>query len=77
MIEVPAESAAITRGWFDRPSVALAPDLLGARLVHDAPEGTVGGRIVEVGPPEELLTRRSAFGTLWSTQESVITSRGS
>jgi ABC-type multidrug transport system fused ATPase/permease subunit len=36
-----------------------------------------GGRIVEVGPPEELLTRRSAFGTLWSTQESAITSGGS
>ena len=57
MIEVPAESAAITRGWFDRPSVALAPDLLGARLVHDAHEGTVGGRIVEVeaySGPEDL-----------------------
>jgi ATP-binding cassette, subfamily B, bacterial len=35
-----------------------------------------GGRIVEVGPPEELLTRRSAFGTLWSTQ-GAMTSGGS
>ena len=27
-----------------------------------------GGRVVEVGPPEELLSRPSAFGSLWSTQ---------
>ncbi len=40
--------AALDRAWFDRPSVELARDLLGARLVHHAPEGTVGGRIVEV-----------------------------
>ena len=26
------------------------------------------GRITEVGPPEELLSRSSAFGSLWSTQ---------
>lgn len=38
----------IERHWFDRPSAELAPDLLGARLVHASPEGTVGGRIVEV-----------------------------
>ena len=35
-----------------------------------------GGRIVEVGPPEDLLTKRSAFGTLWSTQESALTPGG-
>ena len=28
------------------------------------------GRITEVGPPEELLSRSSAFGSLWSTQVS-------
>jgi DNA-3-methyladenine glycosylase len=42
------ESAATERAWFDRPAAALAPDLLGARLVHDSPDGSVGGRIVEV-----------------------------
>lgn len=39
---------ALDRDWFDRPSVDVARDLLGARLVHASPEGTVGGRIVEV-----------------------------
>jgi DNA-3-methyladenine glycosylase len=57
--EVAAEAA-----WFDRPATLLAPDLLGSRLVHDAPEGTVGGRIVEVeayrGP--EDLAAHSARG---------------
>jgi DNA-3-methyladenine glycosylase len=45
------------RTWFDRPALELARDLLGARLVHDAPDGTVGGRIVEVeayAGPEDL-----------------------
>ena len=32
-----------------------------------------GGRITEVGSPEELLSRPSAFGSLWSTQESAMT----
>jgi DNA-3-methyladenine glycosylase len=60
-----ARVAAITdRAWFDRPSVEVAPALLGARLVHAAPEGRVGGRIVEVeayqGP--EDLAAHSARG---------------
>jgi DNA-3-methyladenine glycosylase len=38
----------IDRSWFDRPSVEVARDLLGARLVHAFEDGTVGGRIVEV-----------------------------
>ena len=60
-----ARVAAITdRAWFDRPSAEVAPALLGARLVHAAPEGRVGGRIVEVeayqGP--EDLAAHSARG---------------
>jgi len=54
----------LDRAWFDRPSVAVAEDLLGMRLVHDAPDGRVGGRIVEAeayqGP--EDLAAHSARG---------------
>ena len=57
-------AAAPARAWFDRPSAELAPDLLGARLVHASADGTVGGRIVEVeayrGP--EDLAAHSARG---------------
>lgn len=49
MTEAAAEPSPFpTRAWFDRPSTALARDLLGCRLVHDSPDGTVGGAIVEV-----------------------------
>jgi DNA-3-methyladenine glycosylase len=44
----PAGEADAGHDWFDRPAAALARDLLGSRLVHAAPEGIVGGRIVEV-----------------------------
>lgn len=50
------------RAWFDRHAVELARDLLGSRLVHDAPEGSVGGRIVEVEAyrgPEDLAAHSS------------------
>jgi len=52
------------RDWFDRPSVAVARDLLGMWLVHDHAEGRIAGRIVEVeayqGP--EDLAAHSARG---------------
>ena len=53
---------AVGREWFDRPSPALARDLLGARLVHDSADGMVGGRIVEVEAyrgPEDLAAHSS------------------
>lgn len=57
-------SPALQRGWFDRPAEALAPLLLGARLVHASAQGVVAGRIVEVeayrGP--EDLAAHSARG---------------
>jgi len=68
-------SAALERDWFDRPAEALAPLLLGARLIHEGPDGSVAGRIVEVEAyrgPEDLAahsargrTRRNEvmFGT--------------
>ncbi len=50
--------------WFDRPSVEVAPDLLGAWLIRDHPAGRVAGTIVEVeayqGP--EDLAAHSARG---------------
>jgi DNA-3-methyladenine glycosylase len=63
MIPAPAEPpVALERSWFDRPAVELAHALLGARLVHAAPDGTVGGRIVEVEAyrgPEDLAAHSS------------------
>lgn len=62
MISAPAESAAAGRAWFDRPSVAVARDLLGARLLCATPDGTIGGRIVEVeayAGPEDLAAHSS------------------
>lgn len=58
----PAPAVALERAWFDRPSVSLARDLLGCRLVHAAAEGSVGGRIVEVEAyqgPEDLAAHSS------------------
>ena len=52
------------RAWFNRPAADVAADLLGCTLVHDAPEGAVAGRLVEVeayqGP--EDLAAHSARG---------------
>ena len=64
MTGAPAGNSDAGHEWFDRPSTALARDLLGSRLVHESQEGTVGGRIVEVeayrGP--EDLAAHSARG---------------
>ncbi len=62
MISVPAQSAAPARAWFDRPSVSVARDLLGSRLVHATTDGKIGGRIVEVeayAGPEDLAAHSS------------------
>jgi DNA-3-methyladenine glycosylase len=69
--EPSAAGAALDRSWFDRPSVDVAHDLLGMRLVHGSPDGRVGGRIVEVeayqGP--EDLAAHSARGR---TQRNAV-----
>jgi DNA-3-methyladenine glycosylase len=62
VILAPAESAAAERAWFDRPSVAVARDLLDAHLLHATPDGTIGGRIVEVeayAGPQDLAAHSS------------------
>lgn len=61
----PADPSFIAqRAWFDRSAESVAPDLLGALLVHDTPDGRIAGRIVEVeaylGP--EDLAAHSARG---------------
>jgi DNA-3-methyladenine glycosylase len=63
VISAPTRSPeALERAWFDRPAALLAPDLLGARLIHHGAGGTVGGRIVEVEAyegPEDLAAHSS------------------
>lgn len=58
-----ARSALIDeRSWFDRSAAEVAPELLGALLIHDTPEGRIGGRIVEVEAylgPEDLAAHSS------------------
>lgn len=62
--EVADAGAVADRAWFDRSAEELAPELLGALLVHDTPAGRVAGRILEVeaylGP--EDLAAHSARG---------------
>jgi DNA-3-methyladenine glycosylase len=65
VIAAPAAPAA-SRAWFDRQAESLAPDLLGARLVHASPAGPVGGRIVEVeayAGPQDLAAHSSGGRT--------------
>ncbi len=50
------------RDWFDRSAAEVAPELLGAFLVHDTPAGRVAGRLVEVEAylgPEDLAAHSS------------------
>jgi DNA-3-methyladenine glycosylase len=50
------------RAWFDRSASEVAPDLLGALLMHDTPDGQIVGRIVEVEAylgPEDLAAHSS------------------
>ncbi|HEY7847505.1 MAG TPA: DNA-3-methyladenine glycosylase [Candidatus Limnocylindria bacterium] len=59
----PVAGALITdRSWFDRPALELAPDLLGMTLIHDAPQGRIAGRLVEVEAyqgPEDMAAHSS------------------
>lgn len=38
----------LSRSFFDRPVLEVAPDLLGRLVVHDTPEGSVTARLTEV-----------------------------
>jgi DNA-3-methyladenine glycosylase len=43
-----ADRQPLSRGFFERPVLQVAPDLLGRVVVHDSPEGTVALRLTEV-----------------------------
>jgi len=50
------------RAWFDRSAAEVAPELLGALLIHPTPLGRIAGRIVEVEAylgPEDLAAHSS------------------
>ncbi len=50
------------RSWFDRSAAEVAPELLGAMLIHDTAGGRIAGRIVEVEAylgPEDLAAHSS------------------
>jgi DNA-3-methyladenine glycosylase len=63
-LETATAAAPLPRAWYDRSAIAVAPDLLGKRLVHVTAAGAIGGRIVETeaytGP--EDLAAHSARG---------------
>ncbi len=62
MRESIAAAAPADLGWYDRSAVAVAAELLGCRIVHAGPDGSVGGRIVEVEAylgPEDLAAHSS------------------
>jgi len=62
VISAAAVAAIADRAWFDRSAADVAPDLLGALLIHDAPAGQIVGRIVEVEAylgPEDLAAHSS------------------
>ena len=55
-------AAPLHQGWYDRSATVVAEELLGCRIVHESPDGTVGGRIVEVEAylgPEDLAAHSS------------------
>jgi DNA-3-methyladenine glycosylase len=58
----PAPQRIRDRAWFNRSAIEVARDLVGSLLVHDAPEGRVVGRLVEVEAylgPEDLAAHSS------------------
>jgi DNA-3-methyladenine glycosylase len=62
VISAAAVAATQDRAWFNRSAADVAPDLLGARLIHDTPGGRIAGRIVEVEAylgPEDLAAHSS------------------
>ena len=64
--------------FFRRPALKLAPDLLGLVLVHEAADGVVAGRIVEVeaycGPDD--LAAHSARGRRTARNEVMYADGG-
>src|SRR5687768_3663012 len=64
--DVRAPLTPLERPYFNRPTDQVARDLLGVWVVHSAPEGLSGGRIVETeayGGPDDLASHARAGRT--------------
>jgi DNA-3-methyladenine glycosylase len=74
LASAPFEGLVLPRSFYDREVLDIAPELIGAVLVHRSPEGTTAGRIIECeayrGPDD--LAAHSAGGKRTRRTEAMF-----